>query len=320
MERPIFIVGCARSGTTLLRDLLRHHPRLAFAPESQVLPQWWQVHGDPATDAEALRLASDLLASSSISSWGLATRPQDVAHHRTFAGVAGALFEEWARREGKPRWGEKTPMYARHMPLLARLWPGAQFVHIIRDGRDVTCSWMEKGWLAGAPHRIGSIWADVVTIARRDGAELGADRYLEVRYEDLVAEPEPTLRAICAHLGEEFTPKLLTPARRTSDSWGAHDKAPYVHAIRDTSVGRWRSELTSDQQALVASAAGDLIEELGYPPAGPRRAPTRRELMLLHARSRASYLRFRLTAPERVPLARQTLVTWRARLRARLTR
>lgn len=315
---PVFIVGAPRSGTTLLRDLLRAHPRLSFPPESQVLPWWWEVHGNPGSDAEARRLAADLLGSSAISQWGLAATPAELAHHRSFAGMASALYEEWAGRDGKPRWGDKTPNHARHIPLLARLWPGAQFVHIIRDGRDVACSWLERGWI-GDVHGIGLAWARTVAAGRRDGTALGPEQYLELRYEHLVHEPERTMRAVCAFLGEEYTPELLTPHRQGDPMVGA-GRESYTTAIRPTSVCRWRSELDGDQQALFAAAAGDVLEDLGYPDPGPRRAPTRAELRRWSVQRRLRAYRLRLTDPGRVPLARQTLLVWRAQMRRRLAR
>ena len=128
-----------------------------------------------------------------------------------------AVFAAYAAQRGKPRWGDKTPLYMQHLDLLDRLFPDARFVHPIRDGRDAALSFlavppglMTEGW--GHPRDAAGFacqWAIEVRAARRLGARVGADRYLEVRYEELVADPDTVLRAVCAFAELEFLPRPL---------------------------------------------------------------------------------------------------------------
>jgi len=136
---PIFIVGCARSGTTLLRDLLRAHPRLTFPIESHFIPAFGKAYGDPRSAREAIRLARRILNFGWVRPWGLPLAPEDFADCRSYRQVVCRLFEAWARQENKPRWGDKTPRYVLWIPELVALFPGAKIIHIYRDGRDVAC-------------------------------------------------------------------------------------------------------------------------------------------------------------------------------------
>ena len=107
------------------------------------------------------------------------------------------LYARYAHERGKPRYGDKTPANVLYVELLAAAFPQARFLHIVRDGRDVVPSLMEMHF---GPDRFGAaalFWRDRVTRGRAGGRRVGADRYREIRYEDLVAEPEPVLRDIC---------------------------------------------------------------------------------------------------------------------------
>ncbi len=199
MSRPPFpfFVGCGRSGTTLVRALVDAHPDMAIPPESHFVVAEAPRRGaafDPAGFVAALA-ASDRFAL-----WGL-DRDAVAAAVATAPGgypaAVRAVFGLWADRAGKPRYGDKTPGYVVHVPVIAGLFPEAVIVHVIRDGRDVAASFVELGWAASA-EEAARHWALRVRRGRRAGRELAAGRYHELRYEDLVADPEAALRAVCA--------------------------------------------------------------------------------------------------------------------------
>jgi len=139
---PIFIVGCPRSGTHLLRNMLRSHPNLSFTGESHFIPKFYKAFGDPKSQKEAKKLASVILHLQWIKPWHLSLAPASFAHDRSYAQVVRRIFGAWAQKENKPRWGDKTPQYVTEMPVLSELFPGCKFIHIIRDGRDVALSWL----------------------------------------------------------------------------------------------------------------------------------------------------------------------------------
>ncbi len=186
-------------------------------------------------------------------------------------GVAiAAIFEAYAEAAGKPRWGDKTPMYMRHLELLDRLFAGAQYVHLVRDGRDAALSFLQmpegtftRTWAHPAtPEQFACLWRREVADARSLGRRVGASRYHEVRYEDLVAEPEATVRAICAFAAIPFEPAML-------DYTGAVDVSAKPHQQRllappTSGVRSWREDMPSDGIAAFESVAGDLLSELGY--------------------------------------------------------
>src|SRR2546423_2252370 len=186
---PIFVVGCPRSGTTLLRLMLDAHPDIACGTETRFLREFETITGEHWHR---------------ISRFGF---PKEYWYAK-FAELFGSFQLEYAQSKGKARWADKSPSYTVILPFLLGMFPTAQIVHIIRDVRDVTCSHRDTfGYKAalGAPRK----WASFVTEARRVGATLPASQYHEVRYEALITETEQTMRTLLDFLGEHWDPAVL---------------------------------------------------------------------------------------------------------------
>ena len=287
MPQPVLVLGVRRSGTTLLRVMLDRNPSLAVPDETYFVPTLARRHGDrPDLDA----FVDDLRRLPTIVEWGL--DPADVRARlrpgATLGEAVSAVYEAYAVRQGKERWGDKTPMYMRHLPLLERLFPDARFVQLIRDGRDAAVSFrampdgvVTRTWAhPDSPAGFACQWRAEVGAARALGRRVG-ERYLELRYEELVAEPERELRRICAHAALPWDPAMLAYAGTVDLSAKPHQRRlaqPPTPGVRD-----WRRELSRDDQAAFGAIAGDLLEELGY-----EAAPERGSALAARAR-RASF-------------------------------
>lgn len=215
--RPIFIVGCERSGTTLLRAMLNAHPHLAipyeaarFSVLASAAAPWTAVW----TRSTVRAAIATFLSHPKVAFWGLdgeeifgeVTRLGDVRYPDLLAAVYGS----YARRQGKVRWGDKTPGNTFELPNLARAFPRAQFVHIVRDGRDVCLSWAHVDWAQYDVTTAARRWRQWVWSAYRPGERLGPRRYYAVRYEDLIRAPRATLEGVVRFLGEPFAEQMLS--------------------------------------------------------------------------------------------------------------
>lgn len=283
-----FVVGVPRSGTTLLRLMLDAHPQLAIPSESGIALALESVAGIDESPA-ALAHALTSLDTWSDVAWSAEDGEQEELLRALFAGVdpwslgAGvrAVFAAYAARHGKPRWGDKTPVHCLHMTTLQALLPEARFVHIHRDGRDVAVSLRGLSIDPGGVEAVAAMWRDQIEEARRQSA--GLRGYREVRYEQLVAEPEPILRDLCDLLELDFDPAMLRPHERAAarhgelmerrqaagrpmtrevhERWQGHTERP----PDPSRAGRWRSELSEEEVARFERVAGPLLEQLGYP-------------------------------------------------------
>jgi hypothetical protein len=296
-EGPLFIVGCPRSGTTLLRDMIRGARVIAIPPETQFIPSFYEAWGDPGDEHEAVALGRRILSSPHVSHWGLDLGPGDFSECRSFASIVRTLFEAFAQMQGMSRWGDKTPQYVVAMPLLGRLFDDARFVQIDRDGRDVAISWLRTSFTPGGAYGAARGWRRMVRTGHRDGEALGG-RYLRIRFEDLVAEPEPVMRRVCDHVGVPFSPAVLRREPRTA-SYGGLRRSP---ALPDPAkAGVWREGMPVSDRRVFESEAGDLLEELGYETEGIATplSPARRALLASRDRGVmvASRLRHRRPSP-----------------------
>ena len=269
MRRPLILLGVSRSGTTLLRVILDRSPGIAIPDESFFVPLLARRHGK-AVDAE--RFLDDVARIPAVRDWGVSVA--DVAA-RTRPGMPtgdaiAAIYEAYAEQEGKPRWGDKTPMYMRHLTLLEKLFPDAQYVHLIRDGRDAAASFLEmpegtftRTWAhPTTPTQFACLWRREVGDARALGVRVGRARYLEVRYESLVADPEHAVRAICSFAALPFEPAMLEYAGAVDVSAKPHQQR--LLAPPTTGVRSWREDLSEKDVARFEAVAGELLAELGY--------------------------------------------------------
>lgn len=184
-----------------------------------------------------------------------------------FADAVRRVFGFYAGRTGKSRYGDKTPSYVLRVPLLAEIFPESRFIHLIRDGRDVAVSFSHVRF---GPQSVGETaiyWKRRVLQGRRDGRALGEDRYREVRYEDLVKDPEAILTDLCAFADLDFDSAMLRYYEGTGQFVGttglpeAHQRLflPPTAGLRD-----WRVELAPELVRRFEAVAGKVLDDLGY--------------------------------------------------------
>ncbi len=307
---PVLVLGVRRSGTTLLRVMLDRHPELAVPDESYFIPQLGERHRGPI-DVDSF--LDDLRRLPTLREWGV---PLEEVAARLRPGMApgeavGAVFETYAALRGKPRWGDKTPLYMQYLDLLEGLFPDARYVHLIRDGRDAAVSFLDmpegivtRTW--AHPRSAADFacqWRSEVAAARKLGRRVGKERYLEVRYEALVADPDRELRRTCAFLGLDYDPAMVAYAGRVDVAGKPHQRRlllPPTPGLRD-----WRRELAPADAARFLAVAGDLLAELGYEPQGKGAVSITGRLRRLRYAGLAAAWRLTARAVRRSPLWRR---------------
>jgi Sulfotransferase family len=280
-EGPLFVVGMPRSGTKLLRTILNHHPQISIlGVETEFLPLWlrkWS-HFGPLNRWDNFQKFYEWTTSLSY----FYLRPREIGPNieaRTWfealngAADPGSVFTALARHDadvaGQPGviWGDKSPSYIRSIPILNGLFPQACFIHIVRDVRDYAMSLRRafgKDML-----RASQRWADDVAGARMAGLAIG-DRYTEVRYEDLISNPQAELRKLCAFIGLGYTEDMIilkAPAEKESDQQRGAGTGKKV--IVSNNSEKWRQGLDADLRRSIESIACATLRSCGYEvPAG----------------------------------------------------
>jgi Sulfotransferase family len=301
MNPVVFLVGCPRSGTTLLQRLADAHPELAIVHETLWIPGFYERRvGLEPDGAVTPALLPRLLEHRRFGQLGIGAEElgrlleaMTPVHYGRFV---GALFDRYGAGRGKRLVGDKSPGYVRSIPVLHELWPQARFAHLIRDGRDVCLSaigwakadrvFADLGTWPDEPVLTAALWWErSVRLGREAGRALPGGLYHEIRYERLVRDPEAECRALCTFLGVDFDAAMLrfhegrtrpTPGLSSKRQW-----LPPTAGLRD-----WRTEMDGREVDRFEAAAGGLLDELGYERAAPRVKP------VLVAPARAARRRF----------------------------
>ncbi len=293
-----FVVGVGRSGTTLLRMMLDTHPELAIPPETHFV-------NDLLIAGEKIRFSPERLVKVVVHDrhrrWGDFGIDEQEYLERVRAiprlnasDAVRAFYEIYAEHAGKPRWGDKTPDYVKRVRRINRALPEARFVHVIRDGRDVALSHnrriQRRGEQSRPPVPAGEMarrWRKRIEKARYDAQ--AASHYLEIRYEDLVTDTEPTLRRVCEFIELPYDAVMLDYHRRAEErlkemarDLPAEQGRPHrpgeerlqAHALlkeppQKERVATWREEMSASDVAEFEEVAGELLAELNYETASP---------------------------------------------------
>jgi Sulfotransferase family len=284
---PVFVVGAMRSGTTLLRLMLSEHSELAIPAESHFLSALFRDLGpERVLSGDDLGQAIEIITGSP--EWQRDFKQTETQLRQTLGDgplSMAELIERVFRLEiaatGKPRWGDKTPAYLFRVPDLLACFPSAKIVAIVRDPRDVYLSLREHGWVGYSTWEIGRYIARCGGLVTRWSKRFPPERFSIVRYEDVVLQPEVTLKRVCDFLCLPFEPTIVgfhEHADENVQGWeleiGAHTKL--LRPMQTTDVERWRdarSLRTRVQLAQVEAFTSEVLAQFGY---GRRLTPSLR--------------------------------------------
>jgi hypothetical protein len=278
-----------RSGTTLLRLMLDAHPDLAIPPETHFVPQLIKTtrkRGVSCEEAHAVVTGHRQWGDFGLDSGALLERYCALDQIEPEATVR-TFFELYAEREGRPRWGDKTPNYVKRMKQIDRTIPEARFIHMIRDGRDAALSRFKRALKEPPPmETVAGRWVKKIEGARADGEQLG--HYMELQYESLVRDTETELRRVCEFIELPWDPSILRYYERAADRLAEmtrdlpaeegkpmrpadHRKQAHLLTSKPpdpSRLARWKDELDPEQNLTFERVAGELLDELGYERAG----------------------------------------------------
>jgi hypothetical protein len=271
---PIFIVGAPRSGTTLLRFMLCSHPRIFIPHESYFIPRFFHENSNYyLSQRRAKRILNFIFHSSPfMDDWRHEIPDPELfiknIPELTATNLLDAVYMDYANQYGAERWGDKSPTYTGYIDLLISIFPSAQFIHIIRDGRDVAMStinaYQDSRFYVDFYYAAWT-WKLRVQKAIQSAQKLDDDHYYELRYEDLITDTEQLLKDICDFLGEDYHREMAKPhefARQLISPKNVHSSVR--EPVTPQKSGRWRMTMSEMDLKLVQKVAGKLLDELGY--------------------------------------------------------
>lgn len=274
--QPLIMMSSGRSGTTLLRSMLVTGGQIAIPPESHILPYTalqFSALQDLSWDNQ-MRLVLSLFESiTTFTVWEtdlqvlyprLRALPKQ---ERSLARLLDLIYLHYAESAFPQAtvWGDQSPNNVLYAPWLAQVYPQGKYLHVLRDGRDVVASYVQKG---DSIERATERWRVSVGQAQWLKKHLPSDCFLEVRYEALVSEPETTLQAVCRFSGIDYTRDMLdywkspTTVEHKYHTGGYHDNLQ--KPVFTGSIGRWRERLTDEQQRYVMQQLSQTLLNTDY--------------------------------------------------------
>jgi hypothetical protein len=265
---PVFVVGHGRSGTSILTDLIRRHLHVGFGTESQFFIRYYHQlarYGDLRREGNRRLLVNDL----STERFFVRSRKYGVRLDKeravaeaapSFAGVLTAILRQCAEAQQMTRWGDKTPEYSRHLPILRELFPTAQFIHVVRDGRDVALSGYQVHFGPKNAYTAAREWSDLLERVQEFAATVPADDFIEVRYEDLLRSPERVFERLIRFL------YIDDPAGDVARAVGP----AAASEIRPGNFDKWKTQFSTRDRRVFEAMAGAWLERYGYDVEEPR--------------------------------------------------
>ena len=253
-DQPIFIVGCERSGTTILRLMLNEHSRIALPPQTKFSRKLykrrllfgnlvikenrkkiiqWMLERKNNTKLIDLKLDDKVLEKI----WNKCT---------TLGAIIASVFQQYSLERNKPRWGDKRPYYIRYITQLFRLYPDAQIIHVVRDGHDCLASLKKMPWWGKNVIFSMLNWRHAIRIGSNT-ANVYKNQFMEIRYEDLIKEPESQLEQICEFLNESYEPEMINFHLNAQQNIPEYKKPWHYKTSKPltaTFIGQWRKELS----------------------------------------------------------------------------
>ena len=282
LESPVFIVGCPRSGTTLLGLMLDSHPNISVAHEAAIFhflynkgKQKWRLSSaeDRKKFLERLEQYPNLRESLGQDVVYTVVETLRWRQKLTAKSIIDALFDAYLQKTGKIIWGEKTPTHYYHIDDILSLYPQAATICLIRDPRAVFASMKRYAqkkkdtdewywWMTENPEKASMLWLDCYesTMKRKD-------RICFVKYEELVQSPEFVLKNLTQeYLSISYSPKMLEYYRKSEDKIANMPDwhRPTTQKVNPANAERWVSELTSQEVNRIESILGKQMEEFGY--------------------------------------------------------
>lgn len=313
MKRPVFVLGSPRSGTTLLYHMLLSAGGFAvYRSESKVfdliaprfgslraaknrgkmLDLWFQTRMFGVSEVDPEKFRAEVMSDC-----------------HTAGAFLRIFMEDISRAQNVDRWAECTPEHLLYVPWIRRELPDAQFIHIIRDGRDVALSLQKQGWVQPFPWDkdqslivAGIFWEWIVGKGREFGRAPGPD-YIEVRYEDLMAEPRSALARLGQFINHDLNYDRIQQVAIGSVNEPNTSFTSEVQKGGFQPVGRWRNSFSSGDLAAFEGAIGPFLKESGYPLEAtekPRKAGALKRMRALYR----AYWDSKLSIKVKTPLGR----------------
>ncbi|ELR99523.1 sulfotransferase [Gloeocapsa sp. PCC 73106] len=241
VDKPFFLVGSPRSGTSLFRLMLSSHPKIAWSSEFAYSVRFVQDDGTfPDLETYKQWLENNFI---------FRRQQYTVDPSLNYTELLNSFLWQISEEGNKEIIGATVHEFFNRLQLI---WPNAHFIHLLRDPRDVSPSCINMGWGGNVWTGLDQ-WLKAESLWDKFQPSLTPDKYIEVKYEDLVTNSVETLSRVCQFLGTEFDEKMFDYTKTTT--YGMPD---------GKLANQWRKKLSEREIQLIESRLGSYLVDKGY--------------------------------------------------------
>lgn len=267
--QPVFIVGCDRSGTTMLGAMLGNHSECLTVPEAQFLMDVYTYEMNSLDQFNYEATLDKIQISWRFRLWEINVSKDGLSLQAkmSYPGLLRWLVEQYGQKMNKlgfSFWVDHTPTNNRSILTLLQIFPKAKFIHLIRDGRAVAASMMQLDWSLAEPTKIAHFWLERLSYGLAAEICLGPQCVQRVRYEDLVLNPDDSMHKLCEFLGIDFQPSMINPSGFNPPQYTSKQHSFIGKDLDAQRVNAWEKMLTPRQVELFEIITGDMLLYLGY--------------------------------------------------------
>ena len=272
---PFFIIGSGRSGNTLLRSILSGNSDISIPPESYRLPfaiKRFHIFSNRDWKHVVSEVLSEFENCKEFYTWDIEfnevyKRLENIDESKkTLSNIFDELFCTYSNKHssGSKIWGDKTPMNTMYLDWIGSVFPESKFIHIVRDGRDVASSYLKMEryeTILEAANR----WTNSIDLAQAFGSKI-KENYMEIRYENMVTNPEESIKKVCDFIGINYNSDMLDHTSQV-EKLGDTDKAHHSNLskpISADSIGKWKHNLSESDQESITKLLHRPLLRLGY--------------------------------------------------------
>lgn len=271
MVKQFFIFSPGRSGSSLLSRMLNQHPNIAVPYESHLMNTFYPLikyYGSLSEPSNLERLIEDILKTDVMNDWHPKLSKKDILNELKqyeFGSLFDAILSSWAKKTNKKIWGEKTPHHLYYWKELNDMFPKAKFIHLIRDGRDVASSFIKARFGPKTVFKAAHHWNNYINKFCELSSELNKDRILNIRYEDLLDNPEKTLSKLCDFLNQDYDNEMLNYHKnKTSYKTDVRNEINLKKGLMKENKEKWKNSFNDKELEIFESISGVNLKKFGY--------------------------------------------------------
>ncbi len=282
-KRMLFIVGRGRSGTTLLQTILNTHPKISVAEEGQFMMLLKGRYSKGSWNKERIKaFYDDLWLERRLENWSL-NKEQLIelllsfGNEASYSDLCATVYANNAMTQEKDddAWlGDKNPHYALFLNDIMEVFPDAKFIHIVRDYRDTVLSYQnvdfDPDWTTPLAQRWVIYNNEVLKYRNKH-----PDKFIELKFEDLLTLPFERLTAICNFLGIEFYEEMLEFYKgKDREYWNRNWQQMLSKPLDSSRIYTWRKKMKEEDIKICDVICGEMATQFGYEPEFNLSAPT----------------------------------------------